>query len=898
MVTHANLIANVRAIRDASEATVESTVVTWLPLFHDMGLIGNVLQSLYVGSTTVLMPPTAFLQKPLRWIHAVSRYRAYLSGAPNFAYDLCVQCLGGEQPADLDLNGWRVAFSGSEPIRADTLKRFTDAFAFAGFRPEAFIPCYGLAEATLYVSSSRPGALPVTLSVSSEHLERHRVVPHFKSGPGAKTLVSSGRLIPGHHVTIVDPEQLTPCAEGEVGEVWLTGPSVARGYWNSPELTHSTFAARLAGTGEGLFLRTGDLGFLHGEELFITGRLKDLLIIHGVNHYPQDIELTVGQCHPALNPSQCAAFSVDVQGGERLVIAAEVSRVYGDVSNDAIASAVREAVADVHELGVHEVVLLGPGAIPKTSSGKIQRHACRIGYIERTFELRAPAREVSADAQPDRALPGESALIDRYPQVDGIVHSALVLKDSSLMKMTEEALMDVLMPKVHGTFNLMKALQNRPPGFVLFFSSIQSFIANAGQANYTASCVAKDALASLLNDVFLVNSKVINWGFWGSVGVVAAEKYRDRMARQEIGSIEPDEGLQIVERFLKSPLDQVAVVKASDRALERLQIKPWTRKEPTSVAAPVEQIVPAYDANAPAVIHNKEVSAALNDYARARVWQTKLPERVAPRFGRLMKAIASVPYAPPVDRSEFAARWPELTGHVALLEACLESYPRILSGEVDPLSVLFPNGSFSLVEPIYRGNPIADYFNRTVADIVSRIVRSRAGRKVRIIEIGAGTGSTTQFVLPLLQGKSVEYTFTDLSHAFLYKARQRFSEFTFMKYRVLDIEKSPELDEKFDIVIATNVIHATRDLESTLRNVRGLLDESGLFVLNEVTARTDFATLTFGLTDGWWLSTDSTRIPDSPLVAGESWRALLTASGFDRVCHHGEGEQAIIRRVR
>ncbi|MGH9894481.1 MAG: SDR family NAD(P)-dependent oxidoreductase, partial [bacterium] len=246
---------------------------------------------------------------------------------------------------------------------------------------------------------------------------------------------------------------------------------------------------------------------------------------------------------------------------------------------------------------------------------------------------------------------GVRAVLDKHPQIDGIVHSALVLKDSALVNMSEESLMSVLLPKVHGTFNLLNALRHRRLDFVLFFSSIQSHIANAGQANYTAACACKDALASVLNDVFLVNSKVINWGFWGSVGIVASDSYRERMTRLEIGSIEPAEGLQIVARFLGSPLEQIAVIKASDRALERLNVRPHSTG-----------IVPAYDRAEPAVAHNEALSTALDDYSRARLHQTALRIRVVPQFEKLMKAISQIPYVAPIDKRDILSKWPDLKG--------------------------------------------------------------------------------------------------------------------------------------------------------------------------------------------------------------------------------------------
>jgi amino acid adenylation domain-containing protein len=380
VVTHGNLLANEALIQQTFAQTESSVVVSWLPLYHDMGLIGGVLQPLYAGSRCILMSPVAFLQRPRRWLEAISRHRATTSGGPDFAYDLCVRKIPPEQRGGLDLSSWDVAFNGAEPVRAATLERFASAFAGCGFRRAAFRPCYGLAEATLLVAGAAAGTGPSVLTVDAAALAAHRAAPAGAGSPGGVDLAGSG--VPGSGVTlaVVDPETLVPCAGGEVGEIWVRGPSVAQGYWRRAEETERTFAARFAGTGEGPFLRTGDLGFLWKGEVYVTGRRKDLIILRGRNLYPQDIEETAGRSAPALRPGCCAAFAVDHGGEERLVVVQEMDR---SASRDLrqVADAVRGAVAEEHAAEVFAVVLVRTGGVPRTTSGKVQRQACRTAWL-------------------------------------------------------------------------------------------------------------------------------------------------------------------------------------------------------------------------------------------------------------------------------------------------------------------------------------------------------------------------------------------------------------------------------------------------------------------------------------------------------------------------------------
>lgn len=401
MVTHGNLLHNLGLMHRHCEQTPESHMVSWLPPYHDMGLIGGILFPLYEGFPSTLMSPLAFLQRPLRWLQAISRAKATISVAPNFAYDLCVRKTTPEQRAALDLSRWRLAANGAEPVRDETLQRFTAAFKSCGFREEALFPCYGLAEATLMVASGKVATPPVVQTVERWALEQNRVIATNAEHEDTWKLVGYDLIMPDEKIVIVNPASLTRCPEGHVGEIWIASPSVASGYWNKAEETENTFRAYLADTGEGPFLRTGDLGFLQDHQLFITGRLKDLIIIRGHNHYPHDIELTVEQCSPAIRPGCCAAFSIDTAGKEQLVILVEIDPRYrpeqeqrGEAGGDTAGAQYKlldaqQLVKDIswevweqHDLQPHEVVLVKAGTIPKTSSGKTQRRACRAAFLE------------------------------------------------------------------------------------------------------------------------------------------------------------------------------------------------------------------------------------------------------------------------------------------------------------------------------------------------------------------------------------------------------------------------------------------------------------------------------------------------------------------------------------
>ncbi len=399
MITHACLMHNQQLLKLAFGHSEQAVGMGWLPLFHDMGLIGNVLQALYLGTSCVLMSPVAFIQKPVRWLQAISRYQATTSGGPNFAYDLLCRYVTDKQLQQLDLSGWDVAFSGAEPINPQTLENFATKFAPCGFRKEAFYPCYGMAEATLFIAGGKKAAPPTIGYVDEIALQENRVV--WADSPNATTraIVGCGYPWLDSKVCIVDPKTQKLCKPNQVGEIWVSGAGLGTGYWNEPEKTVQTFQAYFPETGEGPFLRTSDFGFLHNNELFILGRLNDLLVFWGLNHFPEHIEQTVEQCHPAFRANSGAAFAVKVNGCDRLVVAQEVERSYRhQIKAQDVVESVRWQVFDQHFVDVYAIVLLRPGGIPKTSSGKIQRSICRDKYrsgeLDSLDEWQAPADTV------------------------------------------------------------------------------------------------------------------------------------------------------------------------------------------------------------------------------------------------------------------------------------------------------------------------------------------------------------------------------------------------------------------------------------------------------------------------------------------------------------------------
>jgi acyl-CoA synthetase (AMP-forming)/AMP-acid ligase II len=389
MVSHGNLLHMLEMMRVAFGSTRRSTCVAWLPVYHDLGLIGNVLQSANVGALCVMMAPTAFMTRPLTWIRAVHDYRAEITCAPNFAYDLCVRHCRQEQMEGIDLSSWRLALNGAEHIRADTMERFAAAFGPYGFARRALFPGYGMAEATLVISSVLHGEGHETRAFSREGLRSSRIVP--PAGPeDTQVGVSCGRAVAGTQVVIVDPETCKRLPPLTVGEIWVNGPHVCQGYWRNRAATVATFKARIAGEHDTDWLRTGDLGFLdEAGRLFITGRIKELVIIRGINHYPQDIEDTVQNCHPALSKHGGAAFSApDPSGEEMLVVVQEIERTYRNrINPDELIGDIRAAIVNEHDVSAREVVLIRPGTLSKTTSGKIQRNLTRQLWLEGRLQL-------------------------------------------------------------------------------------------------------------------------------------------------------------------------------------------------------------------------------------------------------------------------------------------------------------------------------------------------------------------------------------------------------------------------------------------------------------------------------------------------------------------------------
>ncbi len=391
VVTHANIMANQEIIRIAYGARPPGVIVSWLPLFHDMGLIFGLMHPLFLGTPGYIMPPLAFLQKPFRWLAALSRYQAQMSAAPNFAYDLCVTTTSETERAKLDLSHWKVAFNGAEQVRASTLERFAAAFAPCGFDPEAAHPCYGMAESTLMASGGHDDGLPRIAVVDREVLDATgRAVAVPATDGKARRIVSCGRPRGEARLIIVDPESCEPCKTGQVGEIWLAGPHIVDGYWKHAE-TASTFRAWTT-TGEGPFLRTGDLGFVDDDgEVFITSRLKDLIVIRGRNYAPNDIEQAVERAHPHIRENGVAAFNIPGRPGGSLAVAAEIRKEAAPhLDGAAVLGCVRAAISNEFDLRLDKLVFVRRGKLPRTTSGKVQRSACQRNFLEGSLALFEP----------------------------------------------------------------------------------------------------------------------------------------------------------------------------------------------------------------------------------------------------------------------------------------------------------------------------------------------------------------------------------------------------------------------------------------------------------------------------------------------------------------------------
>ena len=386
MLSHEIMVNHLGMICDAFDLPVDEPCMSWLPAYHDMGLVGGILAPMYGGIPNYLMSPLAFMQKPARWLQGISTFGVTTTGGPNFAYALCVQQVTEEQMEGMDLSRWSLAYNGAEPIRASTLENFCEKFSAVGFRPEVFYPCYGMAESTLLVTGGTRGGLPVQRTFDDESLHEHRVVPVSPDAESARTLIGCGQVLPDEEVVIVDPKTYKHLPPGQVGEIWVDSPGVGLGYWDRLEETEQTFKAKLSDSGGGPYLRTGDLGFLKDNQLYVTGRLKDLIIVRGVNRYPHDIELTVEQSSTRLQAGAVGAFAVDIGDQERLVIVSEVERTRSKDWADVIQK-IRHDVSAEHDLPPDGIVLVRFGSIPKTSSGKIQRHLCRRCFIENSLKV-------------------------------------------------------------------------------------------------------------------------------------------------------------------------------------------------------------------------------------------------------------------------------------------------------------------------------------------------------------------------------------------------------------------------------------------------------------------------------------------------------------------------------
>jgi|SRR5690625_1059641 len=397
VVTHENLLHNLELLKNFYDLNEDSVIASWLPFHHDMGLIGIVLQTVFLGASCIIMPPGDFIQKPIRWLQAISKYKATYSGAPNFAYDLCVKKTKTKQLESLDLRSWKVAFNGSEPVRFATIEQFSSKFSSAEFNIGSFYPSYGLAENTLVVTAKKTSIIPRAVKLDTKEMQEQKVSLSLSQGLDAKWVVSCGQLPEAQEVIIVNPESYRKCHVDEIGEIWIKGKSVADGYWKKENLTTNKFNAYLSDSMDGPYLRTGDLGFIFHNELYISGRLDDLIILQGQNYYPQDIEYTVEDSHSLINNEKVAAFKIVKDGKEGVVIAAELDRKFRHTKNiqnnqetrdvNELKKIVKTNIVRKYQIHVHEIVFLFPGGIPVTTSNKIQRKKSKEQYLNKQLRL-------------------------------------------------------------------------------------------------------------------------------------------------------------------------------------------------------------------------------------------------------------------------------------------------------------------------------------------------------------------------------------------------------------------------------------------------------------------------------------------------------------------------------
>lgn len=401
VISHENIIANVHYLSSVSTGNKDDIFVNWLPLFHDLGLVTAVLWPVFLGAPSTLMAPATFVRNPINWLKAISLYRGTMCGGPNFAYDLCTNKISAADLSDIDLSSWRVAYNAAEPIRASTLRKFTERFSKVGFKNEAFYPCYGMAEATVCVSGGKFNEPPKVLCVDKKSLAEGKLEFVDSSNPHATEIVGCGVAHPPHHLKIVAPESGLEVEDGTIAEIWFSGPSVSSGYWQLPEVTSDTFdqtilnssASDTNANAQGGYLKTGDLGVMWQGELFVTGRIKDLIIFCGRNFYPQDIELSAADAHPSIRSGAVAAFSILHDNKELLVVVAEIEREHlRSLDPIAVQDAIRQRVFLDHEVHIDEIVLIKPYKIPVTSSGKIQRRLTKEWYEENSLESITPTK--------------------------------------------------------------------------------------------------------------------------------------------------------------------------------------------------------------------------------------------------------------------------------------------------------------------------------------------------------------------------------------------------------------------------------------------------------------------------------------------------------------------------
>lgn len=423
VVTHGNIIGNLRHLTVTAGGNTSDVFVNWLPLFHDFGLITAVLWPVFLGAQSILMSAASFVRNPTVWLKAISRYKGTVCGAPNFAFDLCVQ--RATQLDEIELGSWRVAYNAAEPINPCTLKNFSLQFAPFGFKEESFYPGYGMAEATVFISGGKPELKPSILTINKKAFSQNIVEIIANPNTFSTQLVSCGRALHPHILKIVDPISYKEMPEAEIGEIWFSGPSVSVGYWQLQELTNSTFNQALSGDSDNKYMRTGDLGFIFKGELYVTGRIKDLIVLRGKNYYPQDIETASVKSFLGLRHGHCVAFSVDTNCGESLIVVAEVERGSMRKFDDRAAStAIRKKIYEDLEINISEIVFVKPYSLPVTSSGKVQRMKTRQLYLKDGFDVIAPHIKITSTSMDEVPTNTETTLLN-------ILHKVLNRNDIS-----------------------------------------------------------------------------------------------------------------------------------------------------------------------------------------------------------------------------------------------------------------------------------------------------------------------------------------------------------------------------------------------------------------------------------------------------------------------------------